>query len=154
MSVSVISNNESRYFSTVSMSNLNVPFRLFPLTRDSERWMIRWLIRWIALSRKKKHDRLTGLRTRKFILPPWNKRGGFMQPLPSVFDMLQYLETILPSVESLWSSQQDKVYFMGSGATGGLWRHQKWSQSWILPRIRNQVKTARNGNFLSLTYKK
>ena len=36
------------------MSNLNVPFRLFPLTRDSERWMIRWLIRWIALSRKKK----------------------------------------------------------------------------------------------------
>ena len=40
---------------------------------------------------------------------------------------------------------------MGDGAAGGLWRHQQWSPSvppsWILPRIRNQVKTARNGNF-------
>ena len=32
--------------------------------------------------------------------------------------MLQYFETILPSVESLGSSQQDKVYFMGGGAAG------------------------------------
>ena len=31
---------------------------------------------------------------------------------------------------------------MGGGATGGLIRHQQWSPSWILPRIRNQVKTA------------
>ena len=23
----------------------------------------------------------------------------------------------------------------------GLWRHQQWSSSWILPRIKNQVKT-------------
>ena len=41
---------------------------------------------------------------------------------------------------------------MGGGAAGGLWRHQQWLPSWlpswILPRIRNQVKTARNGNFL------
>ena len=29
------------------------------------------------------------------------------------FDMLQYFETILPSVESLWCSQQGKVYLMG-----------------------------------------
>ena len=40
---------------------------------------------------------------------------------------------------------------MGGGAAGGLWRHRQWSPSvppsWILPRIRNQVKTARNGNF-------
>ena len=34
--------------------------------------------------------------------------------------MLQYFETILPSVESLWSSQQDEGYFMGGGADGGL----------------------------------
>ena len=26
-----------------------------------------------------------------------------MEPLPEVFDMLQYFETILPLVESLWS---------------------------------------------------
>ena len=39
---------------------------------------------------------------------------------PLVFDMLQYFETILPSVESLWSSLEDEVYFMGSGAAGGL----------------------------------
>ena len=42
-----------------------------------------------------------------------------MEPLPSVFDMLQYFEMILPSVKSLRSSQQDEVYFMGGGATGG-----------------------------------
>ena len=41
--------------------------------------------------------------------------------------MLQYFETILPSVESFWSSQQDDVYFMGDGAAVGLWRHQQWS---------------------------
>ena len=29
---------------------------------------------------------------------------------------------------------------MGDGDAGGLWRHQQWSTSWILPRIRNQVK--------------
>ena len=37
---------------------------------------------------------LTFGRTRKFIPPPWY----------GVFDMLQYFETILPLVESLWSS--------------------------------------------------
>ena len=30
--------------------------------------------------------------------------GGWMEPLPGVFDFLQYFETILPLVESLWSS--------------------------------------------------
>ena len=46
-----------------------------------------------------------------------------MEALPWVFDMLKYFETILPSMESLWSSQQDEVYFMGSGVAGVLWRH-------------------------------
>ena len=46
-------------------------------------------------------------------------------PPPRVFDVLQYFETILPLVESLWSSLQDEIYFMGSGAAGGLWRHQQ-----------------------------
>ena len=65
--------------------------------------------------------------------------GGWWTPPPWVFDMLQYFETILPSVER--SSLQDEVYFMGGGAAGGLWRHQTLSPSWILSRIRNQVKT-------------
>ena len=41
-------------------------------------------------------------------------------PLPGVFHMLQYFETSLPLVESLCSSQQGEVYFMGRSAAGGL----------------------------------
>ena len=74
--------------------------------------------------------------------------GGGMEHLPGVFDMLQYFQTILPLVESLWSSLQDEVYFMGGGAAGDLWRDLQWSPSLILPRIGNQVKTTRNGDFL------
>ena len=69
--------------------------------------------------------------------------------------MLQYFETILPSVGILRSSLKDEVYYMGGGAAGGLCRHQQWSPSWppscILPRIRNQVKTSRNRICLYLT---
>ena len=62
--------------------------------------------------------------------------GGGKDPPPRrVFDKLQYFETILPSVESLWSFQQDEVHFMGGNAAGGLWRHQQWLH--LLPRIRN-----------------
>ena len=43
-----------------------------------------------------------------------------MEPLPRVFDMLHYFETILPSEESLRYSQKDGVYFMGGDAAGGL----------------------------------
>ena len=49
-----------------------------------------------------------------------------LEPLPRVFDLLQYFETILPLAEILWSCQQDEVHFMGGGATGGLWRPQQW----------------------------
>ena len=42
---------------------------------------------------------------------------------------------------------------MGGGAAGGLCRHQDWLPSWILPRIRNQVKTARIGDFFVLGMK-
>ena len=38
--------------------------------------------------------------TRKVIPPPWYKKG-LIEPLPGVFDMLLYFETILPSVERL-----------------------------------------------------
>ena len=56
-------------------------------------------------------------------------------------------------LKSLWSSQQDEVYFMCGGAAGGLWRHQQCWPSWIIPRIRNQVKIEINGNFWCLTRK-
>ena len=52
-----------------------------------------------------------------------------MEALLRVFDMLQFFETILPSVESLCSSQQDEEYFRGGGAAGGLRRHQHWSKN-------------------------
>ena len=45
------------------------------------------------------------LGTCKFIPPPWysGEGGGgvLIEPLPRVFDMLQYFKTILPLVESL-----------------------------------------------------
>ena len=38
-----------------------------------------------------------------------------------------------------------------------LWRHQQWPSSWLprwpLPRIGNQVKIAKNGDFLCFTWK-
>ena len=49
-------------------------------------------------------------------------RGGGTvdgNPLVRVFYMLHYFETIFPSVESLWSSLQDEVYFMGGGVAEG-----------------------------------
>ena len=68
-----------------------------------------------------------------------------------------FCNDILPLVESLSSSLQDEVYFMGGGAAGGLWRHQQWLpswlQSWILPMIRNHVKIVRNGDFFVLQMK-
>ena len=60
-------------------------------------------------------------RTYKFIPPPWwggGEGGGWMEPLPGIFDILQYFGAILPLVESRWSSAQDEVYFMGGGAVG------------------------------------
>ena len=49
-------------------------------------------------------------------------RGGGTvdgNPLVRVFYMLHYFETIFPSVESLWSSLQDEVHFMGGGVAEG-----------------------------------
>ena len=39
---------------------------------------------------------------------------------------------------------------MGGGAAGGPVTSPKWSPSWILPRIRNQVKTAKMVIFFAL----
>ena len=47
---------------------------------------------------------LTLIRTHKIIIhtpTKVQKGGGLMEPLPAVFDMLQYFETILPLVKSL-----------------------------------------------------
>ena len=43
-----------------------------------------------------------------------------MGPFPGGFDILEYFETILSLVESLRSSLQDEVSFVGAGAVGGL----------------------------------
>ena len=43
-----------------------------------------------------------------------------MEPLPGVFDMLQYFQTTVPLVQTLRSSYEDEVCFMGGGAAGGL----------------------------------
>ena len=86
------------------------------------------------------HWNLTLGCTSKVIPPPWYKGGGGWTP-PWVFYMLQYFETILLSVESLWSSLQDEVYFMGGAAAEGLWHRQTWSPSWILSPTTNQKTT-------------
>ena len=74
--------------------------------------------------------------------------GGGVDGPPWLFDMLQYFEMVLPSVESLWSSLQDEVYFMGGGAAGDLWCHQTWSPSWlpswILKKNRKSGKNSEN----------
>ena len=106
--------------------------------RLKECWLSHYFLAWS----------ITLGRTRNFIPPPGCKGGGgLLEPLPRVFEMLQYFVMIFHSVESLWSSLQDEVYFMGGGAAGGLWRHQTWSlswlPSWIFSRIRIQVTTAR-----------
>ena len=42
------------------------------------------------------------MRTRIFIPLLWYKGWGWVEPLPGVFDMLQYFETILPLVENYY----------------------------------------------------
>ena len=51
------------------------------------------------------------------------------------------------SGKTLTSLTRWYIYFMGGSAAGGLWRLQQWSPSWVLSRIRNQVKIMRNGKF-------
>ena len=43
-----------------------------------------------------------------------------MEPLPRVYNIMNYFESILPSVKSLLSSLEDESYLMGGGAAGGL----------------------------------
>ena len=69
-----------------------------------------------------------------------------MEPLPGVFDMLQYFETILPLVESLWASWQVEVYFMGSGAAGDMYFHAKLT--WLSASY--DVISRNRGNWPSL----
>ena len=56
-------------------------------------------------NKTKKHKGISTLGlTRKLIPQPWYKGAGVAEPLPVVFDMLQYFATILSLVESLRSS--------------------------------------------------
>ena len=74
--------------------------------------------------------------------------GGWMEPLPGVFDILQYFGTILPL--DLLNKMRYILWVVAlleacdvTNNGRHLGRH-----FWILPRIINQVKTARNDNFL------
>ena len=70
-----------------------------------------------------------------------------IEPLPAVFDMLQYLEMILPLVESLNDLLNKMRYILWvvalMEAVTSPTMVASWPPSWILPRIRNQVKTIR-----------
>ena len=75
------------------------------------------VLKWQVYVQKaeRKHWKNTIARTAYVmeIINPWTftqihtptvvQRGG-MEPLPGVFDTLQYFETFLPLVKSLWSS--------------------------------------------------
>ena len=43
-----------------------------------------------------------------------------MEPLPRVYNIMNYFESILPSVKIPSSSLQDELFLMGGGAAGGL----------------------------------
>ena len=64
-----------------------------------------WRVLWL------RNGQLNPRTCTKIHIPTVVQEGGLMEPLPRVFHMLQYFETILPSVESLRSSQQDEVYY-------------------------------------------
>ena len=59
-------------------------------------------------------------RTRKFIPPPRYRGWVVMEPLPRVFDMLQYFETILPSVEDQFLSRFTVPPFFALNIVGEL----------------------------------
>ena len=97
--------------------------------------------------------------TRKFLPPPRYKGGGGVDRLPQSFWYVIVFQNNFAFSEKplIFSTRWGINYFMGGGAAGGLWHYQQWSPfwlpSWILPRIRNQVKTVINGNFLCWTLK-
>ena len=96
--------------------------------------------------------------TQIFTPPLYRGKGGGDRPPQSFWYVVVFQNNFAFSEKPLiFSTRWGINYFMGGGAAGGLWHHQRWSPfwlpSWILPRIRNQVKTAINGNFLCWTCK-
>ena len=64
---------------------------------------------------------LTLGRTRKLIPPPWYKEvgGGYCNPSPGFFAVLQYFGINLTLIDSLSFNLQDKVNIVGYGTAGG-----------------------------------
>jgi len=79
--------------------------------------------------------------TRTVISPPCTRGGGGVEPLPRVFDMLQYFETILPSVESfdLVDKLRYILWVLAPLEVFDVTKHGCHLPSWILSTIRNQV---------------
>ena len=76
---------------------------------------------------------------------------------PRVFDMLQYLKRFYVQIKAFDPLYKMSYILWVVALLGNLWRLQQWLPSWapssIFPRIRNQVKTAKNGNFFVLEVK-
>ena len=88
----------------------------------------------VSYGRTSINRRALTLRCTSKVNPNYGTGGGVegIHPPPLwVFYILQYFQTILPSVKSLWSSLRDEVYLMGGGAAEGLWRHQTWRPFWL-----------------------
>ena len=77
--------------------------------------------------------------------------GGWMEPLPGVFNILQYFETILPLVENLWSSYKMR-YILGVlallEACDVIYNGRHFGR-----KLGFYQEKPRNGNFLCFTWK-
>ena len=107
---------------------------------------------------------LTLGRTSKFVPPLWNKGGGEGEGggggwNPSPEFLIRYNIS-----KRFWLKWKDFDLFNKMryilwvvALRESLWRRQQWSPSWLppwlLPRMGNQVKTARNGDFFVLHMK-
>ena len=77
------------------------------------------------------------------IPPPWYKGGGGGWWNYPPRELLQYFETIFPSLEGLWSSLQDEVHFVAMlGVKNGLTTSYLWRNhsNWPLLNLTQNVR--------------
>ena len=123
------------------------------IVRFSEIWGLVQSEKWVWQIHV--HFLLTLGRTRKVIPHRGTRGGGGWWNLPPprwIFDMLRFSETTLPSVESLWFLYKMR-YILLVVALLVVFdvTTETWSPTWILSRIRHQVKTVKINNFLHLS---
>ena len=102
-----------------------------------------------GLSSRESSIQLTLRRTRKFIPPSWYKGGGDGTPPRSFWYLLVFRNDFTFGGKPLISSTRWGIFYGWCRC----WRPVTSPtmvailSAWILPRIRSQVKTARNGDF-------